>query len=95
MRAFRTHDATYANEGLCLADVQCVFLLMHLDAKDSRNYMFRPTDAWLELGVKAGLEVFYRLGSPIEHKEVWGFGTLNPPDHAKYAEVCAAIVRDR
>lgn len=93
VRAFRTHDATYANEGLYLADVQCVFPLMHLDAKDQKNYMFRPTDAWLELGIKAGLEVFYRLGSSIEHTEAWGFGTLNPPDHAKYAEVCAGIVR--
>jgi hypothetical protein len=33
------------------------------------------------------------MGSSIEHTGNWGYNTLNPKDHAKYAEVLAGIVR--
>ena len=93
LTAFRTHDAPLVNSGQRIIDTQYMFPLMHLDAKDPKNYLFEPTDHWLELGRNMGMKVFYRMGTSIEHTGDWGFNTLNPPDHAKYAEVLAGIVR--
>ncbi len=93
LTAFRTHDAPLVNSGQMVVDTHCIFPLMHLDAKDPLNYVFRPTDHWLKLNLDAGMKCFYRLGSSIEHTGDWGHNTLNPTNHAQYAEVLAGIVR--
>lgn len=93
LTAFRTHDAPLVNSGQQVVDTHCIFPLMHLDAKDPKNYIFEPTDHLLKLNLDIGMKCFYRLGSSIEHTGDWGYNTRNPPDHDKYAEVLAGIVR--
>ena len=56
LQAFRTHDAPLVNNGQRIIDTQYMFPLMHLDANDPKNYIFEPTDHWLELGQKMGME---------------------------------------
>ena len=91
--AFRTHDAPLVNNGQNIVDTHEIFPLMHLDAKDPKNYVFKPTDHYLEVNFALGLKCMYRMGSSIEHTGDWGYNTLNPADHEKYAEVLAGIVR--
>lgn len=93
LTAFRTHDAPLVNSGQRIVDTQYIFPLMHLDAKDPKNYVFEPTDHYLKLNLDLGMKCFYRMGTSIEHTGTWGFNTLNPPDHQKYAEALAGIVR--
>ena len=93
LKAFRTHDAPLVNSGQQIVDTHCIFPLMHLDAKDPKNYIFKPTDHWLKLGRDMGMKVMYRMGSSIEHTGDWGYNTLNPTNHEQYAEVLAGIVR--
>ena len=91
--SFRTHDAPLVNSGQEIVDTHEIFPLMHLDAKDPRNYVFKPTDHFLELNFNLGMKCLYRLGSSIEHTGDWGYNTLNPTNHEQYAEVLAGIVR--
>ena len=91
--AFRTHDAPLCNPGQHVVDTHEMFPLMHLDAKDPKNYVFKPTDHYLEINFALGMKCLYRMGSSIEHTGDWGYNTLNPKDHAKYAEVLAGIIR--
>ena len=91
--ATRTHDWALWNEGQRIVDTHFVFPLMHLDAKDPRNYFFKATDEALRLSKDLGLKIFYRMGSSIEHTEGVHFNVFDPEDHAKYAEVLAGIMR--
>lgn len=94
LHAYRTHDAPLVCTGQRVVDTHFVFPLMHLDAADPRNYVFEPTDHLFDLVEGVGMKILYRLGTSIEHSgDDWGFNTLNPPDHEKYAEVLAGIVR--
>jgi len=93
LQAFRTHDCPLECDGQMIVDTHCIFPLMHLDPKDPKNYIFRPTDYFLDINFATGMKCFYRLGSSIEHTGDWGYNTLNPADHDQYAEVLAGIVR--
>ncbi len=93
LTVFRMHDSPLENRGQMVSDTHCIFPLMHLDAGDPQNYVFKPTDHLLDINFALGMKCFYRLGSSIEHTGDWGYNTLNPPDHDKYAEVLAGIVR--
>ena len=94
LHAYRTHDAPLVCTGQRVVDTHFVFPLMHLDANDPKNYVFEPTDHLFDLVEGVGMKILYRLGTSIEHTgDDWGFNTLNPPDHEKYAEVLAGIVR--
>ncbi len=94
LTAFRTHDAPLVNNGQRIVDTHLMFPLMHLDAKDPKNYVFEPTDHFLKLNFDVGMKCFYRLGTSIEHTgPKWGYNTLNPKDHKQYAEAVAGIVR--
>ena len=90
---FRTHDAPLVSTGQRVVDTHFVFPLMHLDAKDPKNYVFEPTDHYLKLNFDIGMKCLYRIGTSIEHTGTWGYNTLNPKDHRQYAEVAAGIVR--
>ena len=72
-----------------------IFPLMHLDAKDPRNYVFGPTDYLLKrTREEAGLDIFFRLGTSIEHSgPKVHFNSLIPEDFDKMAEIFAGIVR--
>ena len=91
----RNHDWALWNSGQRMVDTLFIFPLMHLDPKDEKNYYFGPTDAIIKIcREKAGMNVFYRLGTSIEHNpDDQHFNTLVPEDFDKYAEVLAGIVR--
>ena len=93
LHGWRSHDAPLVSTGQRVVDTHFVFPLLHLDAKDPKNYFFEATDHLFDLVEGCGMKVFYRLGTSIEHSGKWGCNTLDPPDHAKYAEVLAGIVR--
>jgi hypothetical protein len=38
-------------------DVNCIFPLFHADADDPKNYLFAPTDRYLEPIVKNGCQI--------------------------------------
>ena len=90
----RTHDWALWNRGQRIIDTHFIFPLMHLDPKDPANYYFDATDEIIRLAQEEGeMEVFYRLGSSIEHSGEKHFNVVPPKDYEKYAEVLAGIVR--
>lgn len=90
----RTHDLALVNSGQRIVDSHFIFPLPHLDAKDPKNYCFKPTDHILDLCREAGLKLFYRLGTSIEHTgPKVHFNSLIPDDFGKMAETFAATVR--
>lgn len=94
LKATRTHDWALTNSGQRVIDTHFIFPLLHLDARDPRNYIFEPTDRIISLSRDMGLKIFYRLGTSIEHTgKDWGFNTLTPKDIDNYAEALAGIVR--
>ena len=90
----RTHDLALINSGQRVVDTHFIFPLMHLDATKPENYYFKATDHLLKLSQDAGLKIFYRLGTSIEHSgpDVH-FNSLIPEDFDKQAEVFAGTVR--
>ena len=91
----RTHDWALINPNERVCDYFHIFPLLHLDAKDPKNYVFGPTDYLLKrTREEAGLKVFYRLGTSIEHSgNRINFNALVPEDFDKVAEIFAGTVR--
>ena len=91
----RTHDWALVNANQRVCDYFHIFPLVHLDAKDPKNYVFGPTDYLLKRTREdAGLKVFYRLGTSIEHSGYKvHFNALIPDDFDKVAEIFAGTVR--
>ena len=91
----RTHDWALVNSNQRVCDYFHIFPLMHLDAKDPKNYHFGPTDYLLKrTREEAGLDIFFRLGTSIEHSGAKvHFNSLIPEDFDKVAEIFAATVR--
>ena len=94
-KAARTHDWALVNSNERCCDWHHIFPLPHLDAKDPKNYVFKPTDYLLKrTREETGLDIFYRLGTSIEHSgELVHFNALIPEDFNKVAEVFAGTVR--
>ena len=94
-KAARTHDWALINGNQRVCDYFHIFPLMHLDAKDPKNYNFGPTDYLLKrTREEVGLDVFFRLGTSIEHSgPKVHFNSLIPDDFDKVAEIFAATVR--
>ena len=91
----RTHDWALLNDNERVCDYFHIFPLMHLDAKDPKNYHFAPTDYLFErTRNELGLDIFFRLGTSIEHSgDKVHFNTLIPDDFDKVAEIFAGTVR--
>ena len=91
----RTHDWALVNPNQRVCDYFHIFPLMHLDAKDPKNYVFGPTDYLLKrTREEAGFDVFFRLGTSIEHSgNKVHFNALIPEDFDKVAEIFAGTVR--
>ena len=91
----RTHDWALVNANQRVCDYFHIFPLMHLDAKDPKNYVFGPTDYLLKrTREETGLDVFFRMGTSIEHSGMnVHFNTTIPDDFDKVAEIFAATVR--
>lgn len=89
----RNHDASLSWEYGCqhVVDVHCIFPDFSRDADDETAYDFTLTDEYTKNIMNAGTEVFYRLGTSIEH---WSkhYGSLVPPDFTKWAKICEHII---
>ncbi|MBQ7187779.1 MAG: hypothetical protein IJR99_00020 [Kiritimatiellae bacterium] len=91
----RTHDWALINPGQRVCDYFHIFPLLHLDAKDPKNYVFAPTDYLLKrTREETGLGIFFRLGTSIEHSgPTVHFNARIPEDFEKVAESFAGTVR--
>jgi len=90
----RNHDASFCASygGEHTVDVHAIFPDFTKNPYDPESYDFTLTDEYLSTITDAGSEVFYRLGSKIEH---WPkkYGTIVPPDFKKWAVICEHIIR--
>ena len=89
----RTHDWALVNSGQRIIDYQNIFPLFDLDAKNPNYYYFEPSDHIMKIARDVGLEIFYRLGTSIEHTGKTHFNAKVPKDFEKTAEIFAGIVR--
>ena len=92
----RTHDWALINANQRVCDWHHIFPLPRLDATNPDYYVFGPTDFLLKrTREEAGMKVFFRLGTSIEHTERTGihFNAAIPEDFDKVAEVFAGTVR--
>ena len=91
----RTHDWALINPAERVCDYYHIFPLMHLDAKDPKNYHFGPTDYLLKrTREETGLDIFYRLGTSIEHSGTKvHFNSLIPEEFDKVAEIFGGTIR--
>ena len=90
----RLHDTAGAFGGAHYVDIPNVFPDFDADPADPRSYDFAFTDAYLKGLHAAGTEIFYRLGVTIENNYGIRAYHIHPPkDLAKWAEICAGIVR--
>ncbi len=89
----RNHDASFFQGygGEHTVDVHRIFKNFDADENDPVNYIFEPTDKYLQNIIAAGTKVYYRLGSSIEHG--FKYGTYPPKDFAKWARICEHIIR--
>jgi len=94
-KSARTHDWALLNANERVCDYFHIFPLMHLDAKDPKNYVFGPTDYLLNRArEETGLDIFFRLGTSIEHSgPKIHFNSAIPEDFEKVAETFAGTIR--
>ena len=90
----RNHDASFCADygGEHIVDVHVIFPNFDADPEDPASYDFVLTDIYIRSIVEAGCQVYYRLGTKIEH-EVKKYGTLVPKDFHKWAVICEHIIR--
>ena len=86
----RLHDCHHPNPDV--VDLHAVFANPDADPALPASYDFRATDEYIASVRATGAEVIYRLGESIEHQTVKRH--VHPPrDPARWAAVCAGIVR--
>ncbi len=86
----RLHDCHHPNPAI--VDVHAVFPNPEADPSLPASYDFRATDEYIAAIRATGAEIIYRLGESIEHQTVKRH--VHPPrDPARWAAVCAGIVR--
>ena len=85
----RLHDCQWPTP--TVVDIPTIFPLFHADPDDPKNYIFAPTDRYLEAIVTNAADIVYRLGVSIEHKTA--FHTKPPEDFAKWAKICINVIR--
>ena len=89
----RLHDASFCSHygGEWTVDVHRIFRDFDADENDPANYIFAPTDRYLQSIESVGTKVYYRLGASIEHQ--YQYGTRPPKDFEKWARICEHIIR--
>ena len=86
----RLHDCHFPNPDV--VDVHAIFPNPDADPALPASYDFRATDEYIAATRATGTEIIYRLGEGIEHQTVKR--QVHPPrDAARWAAVCAGIVR--
>ena len=88
----RLHDAPLENAGMRVVDIPLIFANFHADANDPRNYYFDQTDDYIRNCVESGTQVYYRLGTSIEHSRNKYF-TDPPSDAGKWIDVVSNVIR--
>ena len=90
VHSVRTHDISLQNPGLMIGDTDMIFPLFHADVNDPRNYIFKPTDDYLQISAKEGAKIIFRLGVSIDHSKnkyrTW------MPEPKKWAQICCNII---
>ena len=90
----RLHDTAGAFGGAHFVDINNVYPNFDADPSKPESYDFAFTDAYISSIYAAGTEVFYRLGCTIENNfRIKAYNIYPPRDFAKWAEICAGIVR--
>lgn len=88
----RLHDTNWENGNLRLVDVHHIFPVFDADPVDPASYFFLHTDDYIDLCMKTGAKILYRLGTCIEQTEKKYFA--HPPkDYEKWTHICANIIR--
>lgn len=86
----RLHDTNWPHPRE--VDVHTIFPDFSRDPGDPSAYDFARTDTYIQSVLNTGARIVYRLGESIEHTEQKYF--IHPPaDFAKWAEICAGIIR--
>ena len=88
--SFRLHDCPYVCRDT--VDIHCLFPLFHLDEQDPANWVFGPTDDYLNAVKALGGDIIFRLGPTIEPQQPKYF-VHPPPDFDKWARICCQIIR--
>ena len=88
----RLHDVPLENAGMRVVDIPLIFANFHADANDPRNYYFDQTDDYIRNCVESGTQVYYRLGTSIEHSRNKEF-TDPPSDAGKWIDVVSNVIR--
>ncbi|MCR4692950.1 MAG: hypothetical protein K5664_03625 [Firmicutes bacterium] len=90
----RNHDASFCSSygGEHIVDVHAIFPDFTKNPYAVDSYDFALTDDYLNTIKEAGSEIFYRLGTKIEHLRK-KYGTIPPADFNKWAVVCEHIIR--
>lgn len=89
----RLHDSAFfygSYGGEYSVDVHRIFPNFDADENDASNYIFEPTDEYLQDIESVGTKIFYRLGAAIEHG--YKRGTYPPKDFLKWAKICEHII---
>ena len=90
----RTHDQALNNAGQRIVDTHLIFSRFDADAEDEKNYFFDATDHLLQTTLKCGTQIYYRLGTSIEHTlDDHHFNTRVPADFQQYAKILSGIIR--
>ncbi len=90
----RYHDSalgTSAYGGEFSVDIHRIFRNFDADENDPTNYIFEPTDKYVQQTFAVGTKPYYRLGAAIEHG--YKYGTYPPKDFHKWARICENIIR--
>jgi hypothetical protein len=88
----RLHDTEYPYGSGHFVDIPCVFPDFAADPDDPAAYDFALTDEYIKAIHAVGARVMYRLGVSIEHAPK-KYHIFPPRDVAKWARICAGIVR--
>ena len=90
----RLHDVGGAFGNNLFVDIPNIFRDFDADPADPASYDFTFTDLLMKALTDAGVEPFFRLGVTIENYARFKAYRIHPPkDFAKWAEICAGVVR--
>lgn len=90
----RNHDASFCSDygGEHTVDVHMIFPDFTKNPYNPESYDFTATDDYLKRIDDVGTEVFYRLGTKIEHQRK-KYGSIVPADFKKWAVIAEHIIR--
>lgn len=88
----RLHDVPLQNPGMRIVDIPLIFPDFRADAEDEGAYYFDQTDDYIRDCIADSTEVYYRLGTSIEHS-IKKYFVHPPKDVKKWIDVASNIIR--